>query len=154
MSLSYEAERALINRIREAHNPQTPISVPFSQEDALSVTPGFNTLMRHEIKQGRLTDKTGVVLNPFEQMYRSVQIAAAQDAGYTVSLTQSGVDLLGLMVDKYYAEQGIVKDTPIPPDMMEVMQGYVNFKGVFDRAEQKKKQGRSNVLQRIFGKYR
>ena len=153
MALSHEQRLDLIDRKREAYIPQKPMYVLFSQEDALSVTPGFNTLMRHEIKQGRLTDKTGVVLNPFEQMYRSVQIAAAREIGHTVSLTQAGIELLGLMVDTYYAEKGVEKNTPIPPNMKEVMTSYINFKGVYDRVSQKTTQSkRSSIMSLILRK--
>ncbi len=154
MSLSYEAERELLNRVREAYNPQSPVKVLFSQEDALSITPGLNTLMRHEIQKGRVSDRTGAVMTPFEQIHRTLNIAAATDSGYTAHLTRAGVDLLGLMVDRYYEEHGVGKNTAIPPHEMGVMTGYINFKGVFDRVAEKSNLKKRNFIQRIFGKRR
>lgn len=148
MALSYEAERDLINRKRESRNPQNPVYVHFSQEDAQSVVSGFNTLMRHEIGQGRLTAETSITLTPFEQMARSVNIASVTKGGNTASLTQSGVELLGLMVDRYYDEHGLSTNA-IPPEKRDVMVGYINFKGVFDRVAQKPRRQRRSLMQVI-----
>lgn len=97
--------------ISEKKKAITPIfSAPFTQEEAISGAALVNMLMRHELKEKRISEQSDPE-NPFDSLVGELNAAATRKDGGNVYIGESRIQLIRGMLKTCCKERGIEFDS-------------------------------------------